>query len=111
MKQVDNSPLHSVSDEPISEDTQKAIAFKKDILNKLSMIREDIQSLLYDKARPERNEYVQRANFLYALIFKIKDEYKPGDNLLDFVSSIEKEYPLATKTITDVKNMPEMQKK
>ncbi|MCL9683519.1 hypothetical protein [Legionella maioricensis] len=108
MKQVDNSPLHSASDE-MDNDTQQAKAFKKNIINKLSMMREGIQPLLYDKVRPERNEYLQRANFLYALMLKIKDEYKSGDNPLDFVNSLEREYPLATKTINDVKNMPEMQ--
>ena len=96
MKQIDNSPLHSTSDE-ISKNTKKATAFKKDLINKLSMMRADIQPLLYDKDRPERNEYVQRANFLYALMFKIKEEYRPGANLLDFITSLEKEYPLATK--------------
>ncbi len=110
MKQVDNSTIHSISDEPISDDTQEAIIFKQDILDKLVMIRENIQPLLYDKARPERAEYIQRANFLYALMFKIKEEYKSGDSLLDFVNSIEKEYPLAEKTINDVKNMLEAQR-
>ncbi|BCA94999.1 hypothetical protein TUM19329_13600 [Legionella antarctica] len=110
MKQIDNSPTHSGSDVPLSDDTPQAIIFKQVILNKLSTMRQNIQRLLYDKAYPERAEYVQRANFIYALMFKIKEGYTSNDNLLAFINSIEKEYPLAGKTISDVKNMPEMQK-
>lgn len=82
--------------------------FKKDFIEKLSLMRERVQPLLLDTARPERNEYVQRANFLYALMFKIKEKYKAGDNLLDFVKALEKDYPLAKTTISEVKDMAEL---
>lgn len=94
---------------PIQGKSPHDTQFKQDILEKLSLMREQLQPLLFNAIRPERNELVQRANFLYALMFKIKEEYKSGDKLLDYIDLIEKEYPLAHKTIAEVKKMPETQ--
>ncbi len=98
---------NSTPAKPLQEELSlKDKVFKDLVLQKLIDIRDkEIQPELYDKNRPERNPFVQRANFIYALIFKIKDEFrKPGD-VLNFVTDLEDQYPLAIATIAEVKQM------
>jgi hypothetical protein len=84
---------------------------KNNIIEQLTMMREEIQPLLYDSVPPQRVEFVQRANFLYALIFKIKEEFKSASSVLDYIKTLEGKYPLAGQTIKEVKNMPYLQNK
>ncbi|KTD30770.1 hypothetical protein Lmor_2877 [Legionella moravica] len=81
-------------------------AFKELVLRKLIDIRDkEVQPQLYDKDRPERNPHIQSANFIYALIFKVKDDLKAPGDVMNFVLNLEDQYPLAAPTITEVKKM------
>lgn len=91
-----------LKEELLPEDKQ----FKEMVLRKLIEIRDqEIQPQLYDKERPERNPHIQRANFIYALIFKVKDDFRAPKDVLEFVLSLEGKYPLAVPTIDEVKEM------
>lgn len=91
-----------LKEELLPEDKQ----FKEMVLQKLIEIRDqEIQPQLYDKERPERNPHIQRANFIYALIFKVKDDFRAPKDVLEFVLSLEGKYPLAVPTIDEVKEM------
>lgn len=91
-----------LKEELFPEDKQ----FKEMVLQKLIEIRDqEIQPQLYDKERPERNPHIQRANFIYALIFKVKDDFRAPKDVLEFVLSLEGKYPLAVPTINEVKEM------
>jgi hypothetical protein len=80
--------------------------FKELVLRKLIEIRDqEIQPQLYDKERPERNPHIERANFIYALIFKVKNDFRSPKDVLEFVLSLEGKYPLAVPTIDEVKEM------
>lgn len=80
--------------------------FKELVLHKLIDIRDkEIQPQLYDKDRPERNPHIQRANFIYALIFKVKDDFRTPKDVMEFVIELEDKYPLAGETVDEVKTM------
>ncbi|WP_298625050.1 hypothetical protein [uncultured Legionella sp.] len=80
--------------------------FKDVVLQKLIDIRDkEIQPQLYNKERPEREPHIQRANFIYALIFKVREDFKAPKDVLEFVRSLEKQYPLAVPTVNEVKGM------
>lgn len=82
--------------------------FKQEFIDKLDAMREKIQPLLYEAIFPDREEFIQRANFLYALIFKIRTDLDGLSTLMDCITSLELKYPLAKQTIKEVKNMPEV---
>ena len=90
----------------MDELSSKDEAFKALVLRKLVDIRDkEIQPQLYDKDRPERNPHIQRANFIYALIFKVKDDFKAPNDVMKFILELEDKYPLAVPTINEVKEM------
>ncbi|KTD60760.1 hypothetical protein [Legionella shakespearei] len=82
---------------------------QEEVLNQLKLIRDDIQKQLYDTASPAREAYVQKANFTYALIYKVKDEFQSPKDIMKFIHELEKKYPLAIDTIDQVKHLPGMQ--
>lgn len=80
--------------------------FQEEILTQLKVMRDDIQKQLYDTISPAREAYVQKANFIYALIYKVKDEFHSPKDIMMFIKELEEKYPLAAETITQVKNLP-----
>ena len=108
MKNENTLPDESLSKSVDSEDDQQMLLLKEALIDKLTLMREDVQPLLFNTEPPQRDEYVQRANFLYALIFKIKQEYNPSTSLMDYINVLEYKYPLAFQTIKDVKRMDEV---
>lgn len=109
MKETDSVQDPILNQEP-DDEAQLNKLFKDNIIEKLSIMRENIQPLLFETSGKTREEFVQRANFLYALMFKIKNEFKRGENIIDWVASLAKEYPLAVKTIKEVEQMDEVQR-
>lgn len=108
MKNVNTLPDKSLSISVDSDEDQQMLLLKEALINKLILMREGVQPLLFNAEHPQRDELVQRANFLYALIFKIKQEYNPSTSLMDYINVLEYKYPLASQTIKDVKRMDEV---
>lgn len=98
-----NDPLPGKKDTDILSPIDKLM--KQALLDKLDAMREEIQPQLFDSVKPARDPFVQRANFLYALMFKIRQEYKNPQNVIEFIKELEDKYPLAKQTIDEVKNM------
>lgn len=91
------------------EENKKKLLLQEKFINKLTLMQEDIQPLLFNTERPVREVFVQRLNFLYALIYKIKNDFHSAQSVLNYVNQLESRYPLATQTVNDVKRMPELQ--
>lgn len=79
--------------------------FKKNILNTLSTMREEMQPQLFDQPRPQRDCLVQQVNFLCALINKIKEEFKEPCDVLQFIGELEGKYPQAEELIVELKDL------
>lgn len=65
-------------------------------------MREDIQSLLFDQPRPQRDSLVQRTHFINALIVEIRDELKHPDDVKNVIEQLAAKYPLAEESVTEV---------
>lgn len=101
----DNNPLNDSLDESANHLAAQARIYKEQIMERLDAMRESIQPQLFETERPERNPLVQRANFLYALMFKIKKEFKKPADVRYFIEQLEDQYPLAKETIDEVKRI------
>lgn len=106
----DKAPEQNVTGHQVNKSiSPQDLAFQEEVLNQLKIIRNDIQKQLYDSSSPAREAYVQKANFTYALIYKVKDEFQSPKDIMKFIHELEKKYPLAVDTINQVKNLPGMQ--
>ncbi len=85
--------------------SQHHLLIKDALLNRLSLMRKDLQPLLFDMPRPERDGIVQRINFLYALINKIKEEFLVVQDYGGLINQLEPQYPLAGETIREARGL------
>lgn len=82
---------------------QELALFKKNTLKALTDMREDIQSLLFDQPRPQRDSLVQRTHFINGLIVEIRDDLQHPDDVPKVIEQLAAKYPLAEESVTDVK--------
>jgi hypothetical protein len=105
----DKAPEQDIAGKPINKTIlPQDKVFQEELLDQLKVMRDDIQKQLYDTVSPAREAYVQKANFTYALIYKIKDEFQTPKDIMKFIHELEKKYPLAVDTIDQVKSLPGM---
>ncbi|HRD70943.1 MAG TPA: hypothetical protein PK657_12435 [Legionella sp.] len=83
--------------------------FKRMILGKLWKMKEALHPHICDLPRPARQQIVAKDDFLYALMSEIKLNLKTPEDVLIYATHLESRYPLATETLNQIKNLPELQ--